>query len=133
MPLQFGTLLEEERPLGEAMRRGWRGRCPQCGHGRMFRSYLKVNDNCPACGLQLSMHRADDAPPYFTILIVGHIIVPLMLVLEQEFHPAEWVHMVLWLPLTLILSLTLLPRIKGTLIGLQWAKRMHGFGGHPDD
>lgn len=132
MPLQFGTLIEEDRPLGEAMRRGWRGRCPQCGRGRMFRSYLKVNDTCPECGLQLSMHRADDAPPYFTILIVGHIIVPLMLVLEQEVHPAEWVHMVLWLPLTLILSLTLLPRIKGTLIGLQWAKRMHGFGGHDD-
>jgi uncharacterized protein (DUF983 family) len=132
MPLQFGTLLEEERPVGEAMRRGWRERCPQCGHGRIYRRYLKVNDHCPDCGLELSGHRADDAPPYFTILIVGHIIVPLMLVLEQEVHPAEWVHMVLWLPLTLILSLTLLPRIKGALIGLQWAKRMHGFGGEVD-
>ena len=132
MPLEFGTLLEEERPVGEAMRRGWRERCPQCGRGRMYRSYLKVNDSCPDCGLELAGHRADDAPPYFTILIVGHIIVPLMLVLEQEMHPAEWVHMVLWLPLTLILSLTLLPRIKGALIGLQWAKRMHGFGGETD-
>ena len=132
MPLEFGTLLEEERPVGEAMRRGWRERCPQCGRGRMYRSYLKVNDRCPECGLELAGHRADDAPPYFTILIVGHIIVPLMLVLEQEMHPAEWVHMVLWLPLTLILSLTLLPRIKGALIGLQWAKRMHGFGGEAD-
>lgn len=132
MPLQFQSLLEEERPAGEAMRRGWRQRCPQCGQGRIYRSYLKVNDSCPSCGLALSGHRADDAPPYFTILIVGHIIVPLMLVLEQEMHPAEWVHMVLWLPLTLGLSLWLLPRIKGTLIGLQWAKRMHGFGGHDD-
>jgi uncharacterized protein (DUF983 family) len=132
MPLQFGSLLEEERPLGEAMRRGWRQRCPQCGRGHIFRRYLKVNDRCPECGLELSAHRADDAPPYFTILIVGHIVVPLMLVLEQEAHPAEWVHMVLWLPLTLVMSLTLLPRIKGALIGLQWAKRMHGFGGHDD-
>ena len=132
MPLQFGSLLDEERPVGEAMRRGWRQRCPQCGRGHIYSRYLKVNDRCPECGLQLSLHRADDAPPYFTILIVGHIIVPLMLVLEQEAHPAEWVHMVLWLPLTLILSLTLLPRIKGALIGLQWAKRMHGFGGEFD-
>jgi len=131
MPLQLGTLLEEERPMAEAMMRGWRRRCPQCGQGRMFAGYLKVNDHCPSCGLELSGHRADDAPPYFTILIVGHIIVPLMLLLEQQLHPEEWVHMVLWLPLTLGLSLWLLPRIKGVLIGLQWAKRMHGFGSEP--
>lgn len=97
----------------------------------MFGRYLKVDDHCSACGLELAGHRADDAPPYFTILIVAHIVVPLMLLLEQRAQPAEWVHLALWLPLTVLLSLWLLPRIKGALIGLQWARRMHGFGSEP--
>lgn len=128
-PLSLDDLME--RPMGDAMMRGWRMRCPACGQGRMFGRYLKVNDTCPSCGLEMSGHRADDAPPYFTILIVGHIIVPLMLLLEQHVQPPEWVHMALWLPLTLLLCLWFLPHIKGTLIGLQWARRMHGFGSEP--
>lgn len=120
-----------ERPTDKAMLRGWRRRCPRCGEGRIFGHYLKVEPHCAKCGLELSGHRADDAPPYFTILIVGHIIVPLMLILEQRYHPAEWVHMALWLPLTVILCLWLLPQIKGALIGLQWSRRMHGFGSEP--
>jgi len=120
-----------ERPLGQAMRRGFAKRCPQCGRGAIFDGLLKVKEHCPECGLHLAGHRADDAPPYFTILIVGHIIVPLALWLEQAHHPAEWVHYALWLPLTLLMSLWLLPRMKGALIGLQWAKRMHGFGSEP--
>ncbi len=111
--------------------RGWRGRCPDCGQGRIFGGFLKVQESCPQCGLRLDGHRADDAPPYFTILLVGHIIVPLMLLLEQKAQPPEWLHMVLWLPLTLILSLWLLPKFKGALIGLQFARRMHGFGSEP--
>ena len=99
---------------------------------RLFLRYLKVADQCPSCGEALHHHRADDAPPYFTILAVGHIIVPLMLMVEQRFEPAEWLHAALWVPLTVVLSLWLLPRIKGALIGLQWAMRMHGFGQHAD-
>ena len=120
-----------ERPTDTAMLRGLRRRCPRCGEGRIYGRYLKVEPHCASCGLELSGHRADDAPPYFTILIVGHIIVPMMLMLEQHFHPAEWVHMALWLPLTLLLCLWLLPHIKGALIGLQWSRRMHGFGSEP--
>ena len=119
-------------PVSTAIGRGLLGRCPACGKSHMFNGFLRVVAQCSNCAAPLGLARADDAPPYFTILIVGHIVVPLMLVLEQEAHPAEWVHMVLWLPLTLVMSLTLLPRIKGALIGLQWAKRMHGFGGHDD-
>lgn len=129
MPVSLDDLVE--RPTGQAMLRGWRKRCPQCGAGPLYGRYLKVNDECPSCGLELAGHRADDAPPYFTILIVAHVIVPLMLLLEQHAQPPEWVHMVLWLPLTVLLSLWLLPQIKGALIGLQWARRMHGFGSEP--
>ena len=63
-----------------------------------------------------------------TIFIVGHIVVPLLLWVEKGWHPDEWVHAVLWLPLTLMLVLVILPSMKGALIGLQWALRMHGFG-----
>lgn len=129
MMLQLGQ--SEERPMGEAMLRGWSRRCPECGKGRIYGRYLKVNEHCASCGLELAGHRADDAPPYFTIFIVAHIIVPLMLLLEQNYHPEEWVHMALWLPLTLGLALWFLPRVKGSLIGLQWARHMHGFGSEP--
>ena len=84
------------------------------------------------CGKELHHHRADDAPPYFTILIVGHVVVGGVLALEQAFAPADWVQAIIWLPLTVLLSMLILPRAKGALVGLQWALRMHGFGGVPD-
>ena len=100
------------------MLRGLRGRCPNCGEGRMFRAFLKVADHCPACGEALHHQRADDAPAYFVILIVGHIVVPLVLAVETAFAPSYWIHVALWLPLTLGLSLCLLQPIKGALVGL---------------
>ena len=114
------------------MLRGWRQRCPACGDGALYGKYLKVEPACAACGQELHHHRADDAPPYFTMLIVGHIIIGTLLAVERHYHPELWVHLALWGPATLLLSLWLLPRIKGTLIGLQWALRMHGFGAEPD-
>jgi uncharacterized protein (DUF983 family) len=109
------------------MLRGFGLRCPRCGQGAIFRSYLKVNDTCPSCGEELHHHRADDAPPYFTILIVGHVVVGGVLALERTAAPPGWVQAAVWLPLTLILTLLLLSRVKGALIDLQWALYMHGF------
>jgi uncharacterized protein (DUF983 family) len=80
--------------------------------------------SCRACGQEFEPFRADDAPAYFTILVVGHLIVPLMLMVEKQWIPALWVHAVLWLPLTFGLCLLLLPRIKGAVIGLQWGLNM---------
>ncbi len=111
---------------GLGLRRGLRLRCPACGDGALFASYLKPNPVCMRCGLRLDEFRADDAPPYFTILIVGHIVIPGMLLLEQIKHPPSWVHAVLWIPLTLVLTLLFLPRIKGAVIGFQWAQRIRG-------
>lgn len=87
----------------------------------MLRGYATMQSSCEACGLELEPFRADDAPAYFTIFIVGHLIVPSMLLLEQHLQPETWVHMAIWMPLTLILTLALLPRVKGAIIGLQWA------------
>ena len=121
------------RDTGLALRRGFMGRCPNCGEGHVFRAYLKVRDACEVCGEELHHQRADDAPPYLTILVVAHIIgfimVPVLTLYEDI---PFWVQATLWPGLVLVLSLTLLPRIKGALVGLQWALRMHGFGDHPE-
>ena len=118
---------DQPRDVGQAIWRGMLGRCPNCGKGAMFGRYLKVVDACAACGEELHHHRADDAPPYFTMLIVGHIVVGAVLAVEIEWHPALWLHLAVWTPVTIGLSLWLLPRVKGAIVGLQWANRMHGF------
>ena len=118
-----------DRPLGLAMRRGLAGRCPRCGEGRLFRAYLKVNDACPVCGEDFTPQRADDAPAYITILIVGHFVVA-GVVAAEDIWPNSPVLLAafVWAALGAGLSLLILPRIKGALIGYQWATRMHGFG-----
>lgn len=120
------------RQTGAAMLRGARGKCPACGRGKLFSSFLKVVHACDACGTELHHHRADDAPPYFTMLIVGHVVGGGVLTLEQQVAPSQMTHLLIWIPLTIVLSLALLTPIKGALIGLQWAQRMHGFGTGPD-
>ena len=132
VPLSSVVLRRDARSTGErsvllSLLRGARLSCPACGKGAMFRRYLKVADSCPACGEALHHHRADDAPPYFTIVIVGHVVVGLMLAVEMAYRPPLWLHAAIWLPLTLLLALLLLPPIKGALVGLQWALLMHGF------
>jgi len=121
------TLAKPERPLARSMARGARLKCPSCGNGGMFRSYLKVRETCSACGEELHHHRADDAPPYFTVFIVGHIVVPAILAVEMALAPPLWMHFAAWIPLTLAMTLLLLPMTKGALVGLQWSLRMHGF------
>ncbi len=118
----------QKRSAWLSIRRGFAGRCPACGEGRIFGRYLKVNAACPNCGEELHHHRADDAPPYATIFIVGHIIGTAML-LAEEFWPDApiWLHALIWPTLTAMLSLWFLPRVKGALIAHQWALRMHGF------
>lgn len=126
-PATASVEAEGERDLRRALRRGWRGRCPACGGGPLFDGYLKVRARCPACSQQLDRHRADDAPTWITILVVGHVVGPGMLTVWDLWNPPIWVHWVLWPTLALSLSLLLLPRFKGAIVGLQWAKRLAGF------
>jgi uncharacterized protein (DUF983 family) len=110
------------------MKTGFRMRCPACGEGQMFHRFLKVSDCCPHCGEELHHHRADDAPPYFTILVVAHVIGALMLFVEEHNDALDLrIHMVVWPVLTLLMVFWLLPRFKGALVAYQWALRMHGF------
>ena len=117
----------DKRNVGRAIWNGMKLRCPHCGKGHLFRSYLKVADKCDVCGEELFHHRADDMPPYIAILIVGHLIVGLMLELELHASIEPWIYLVTMVPAALILPLILLPSIKGAIVGLQWANRMHGF------
>lgn len=126
------SALPSPRPLLASLRHGLSGRCPACGRGRLFRAFLKVADACDRCGEEFHHHRADDAPAYFVILIVGHVVVPLALAVELAFAPPYWAHFLAWLPLTVILSLGLLQPVKGAIVAWQWAQRMHGFDDEPD-
>ncbi len=117
----------DRRPVFQSMVRGARLCCPSCGSRTLFSSYLKTSPACTTCGEELFHHRADDAPPYFTIFIAGHIILPLLMTVELLYEPPLWLHFTIWLPLTIILSLALLPVVKGAIVGFQWALKMHGF------
>ena len=120
--------VEIERNTKQSLLRGWRLTCPRCGEGHLFNGYLSVEDTCDACGQDLRHQRADDGPAYLTILIVGHIIAPLMLWVFTEYEPEPLVVASVFSVGAVALSLYLLPRLKGVIVGIQWAKRMHGFG-----
>jgi uncharacterized protein (DUF983 family) len=121
-------MLDEHQPLKPVLLRGWRGRCPRCGEGRMLHSYLKVNSTCPHCGQELFHHRADDGPAYLSILIVGHLMVPILLVIWETFRPQPIVLALAGSVIATVMALYLLPRFKGAMIAYQWAKGMNGFG-----
>ncbi len=122
-------MAEHDRDLGSAVVRGWRRRCPACGGGPLLDGYLTVRGTCLACGTELHHHRADDGPAWATILIAGHLMAPLMLSVFVAWRPEGWVMALGFSAAFVLLSLYLLPRLKGVFVGVQWAKRMHGFDG----
>ncbi|SFS02405.1 DUF983 domain-containing protein [Yoonia litorea] len=122
---------EFERPTGAAALRGLKRQCPNCGEGHMFASYLKVADTCPHCDEELFHHRADDGPAYLTILLVGHILGFVIHIMWVQFRPEPMTMATVLSVGAIALSLYLLPRMKGMVVGIQWARRMHGFG-RPD-
>ncbi len=121
------TTAKTNRSVWQAIWRGALMRCPHCDTGKLFRKYLKVADTCSSCAEELHHHRADDAPAYLTIFLVGHILVPPILMIEIWYQPAFWLQFLVWTPLLVVLTLILLPVVKGAVVGLQWALRMHGF------
>jgi uncharacterized protein (DUF983 family) len=125
--------LTEKRDVWQALKRGFRWRCPRCGEGKLFRAFLKVDNNCSVCGLDFTPHRADDLPAYLVIVIVGHLVVPTALIIETDYSPPVWLQLAIYLPVTLILSLALLQPVKGAVVGLQWALHMHGFDDNPPE
>lgn len=113
----------KDYPPVDPIRTGFAGRCPRCGGGRLFSGFLAVEGRCERCGLDYSFADAGDGPAVFVILIVGFIIVGLALWTEVSFSPPLWLHFVLWIPLTLIMSLAALRVAKGLLIVLQYRNK----------
>lgn len=110
-------------PPVEPIAAGLKGRCPRCGEGRLFQGFLTVAKTCGVCGLDYSFADAGDGPAVFVILIIGFVVVGLALWLEVNFGAPLWLHLILWIPLTLVLSLTALRLIKGVLITLQYRNK----------
>jgi uncharacterized protein (DUF983 family) len=110
--------------LATALGRGCAGRCPACGEGRLFSGFLRVASECNHCHAPLGSVRADDAPPYFTILIVGHIVIPGMLIMQKLADPPSWLLSVIFLPLTMILAVGLIRPVKGATVGLMLSFNM---------
>ncbi|MET4732753.1 uncharacterized protein (DUF983 family) [Thalassospira sp. MBR-102] len=106
--------------------RGFRRKCPNCGHGLAFGGYLKLRQECDCCAHPIGEYRCDDAPPYFTIFIVGHIVVGGALTMEQSIQPSMALQLSVWLPITVLLCLGFLPFIKGAVLGTQWAMKIKG-------
>lgn len=98
-------------------------RCPRCGEGALFEGFLKPVSRCESCGLDLSWAEATEGPAVFIILIVGFVIVGAAAAVEAMFHPAPFVHLLLWLPGTVILALALMRPLKATMVALQFHNR----------
>lgn len=131
--VRFEQTREVERPVGRSIKRGLLNTCPACGSGKLFGRFLKTVHACEACGERLDEHRADDFPPYIVVTIMGHIVLGGFMMTEMILPLSNWGHLAIWVPITILGSLGLMQPVKGGVIGLQWALRMHGFGGHVDE
>jgi uncharacterized protein (DUF983 family) len=98
-------------------------RCPRCGEGPLFTGFLKTVEHCESCGLDLSFAEGTEGPAVFIILIVGFVIVGAAAVVEALFHPPPFVHLLLWLPGVVILSLALMRPLKATMVAMQYHHR----------
>ena len=121
MPVTQPATPRPDRSIWIGVRRGLAKRCPVCGKGRLFSGFLKVSAQCDCCASDNTIYPSDDFPPYLTILVAGHVLVPLVFIVERTFAPPLWVQAAIWSPVTLALCLLLLPVMKGGTVGLCWA------------
>jgi uncharacterized protein (DUF983 family) len=113
--------MTEKSKIATGLRRGLGLRCPHCGEGRLFSGFLKVTEHCEACGADNTLYPADDAPPYLTLFLVGHLIVPFVFWMDKAWAPAMWVMFAIWLPLIAVVTIATLPYMKGAVVGFAWA------------
>lgn len=131
--IKYGANTPDKRPPVQSILRGIKGKCPACGMGKLFRAFLKPVDECSVCGEEIHHHRADDLPAYLVIFVVGHVLLTGYMLTETLFVLSPWAHLAIWIPLAVLAALLTIQPIKGGVIGLQWAYRMHGFGGDTDE
>lgn len=109
-----------EFPPVDPIKVGLQGCCPRCGRGKLFDGFLTLKPRCSACGLDYAFADAGDGPAVFVMLIVGFLIIGLALWFDSVFAPPVWLHALIWLPLTVIVSLLLLRKFKGIMVALQY-------------
>jgi len=113
----------EEITMRQAAGRGVLGRCPCCGKGQLFARYLKQVENCTSCGEDFAGLRTDDVAPWATIIVVGHVFLPLVLMLDLTHVMPLWAEMALWSGSLATLAMAVLPRAKGMMLGVLWQTR----------
>jgi uncharacterized protein (DUF983 family) len=119
-----GMIQPAALPLLQSLWRGARERCPDCGQGSIFYRYLKVSPACPRCGHDLDQYPSDDGPAYFTILLMGHVVVLPLLLFDFIWRAPVAVVAPLVLVILATATLLALPRVKGAVIGLLYALRV---------
>ncbi len=118
---------QPERSISQAIINGLRGNCPNCGETNLFQGFTTVKDSCDNCSQELSHHRADDLPPYLIIFIVGHVVLSVLMVSMKYDLFEMWTTAIGGSMIAVFMALALMRPVKGMVIGLQWALRMHGF------
>jgi uncharacterized protein (DUF983 family) len=113
--------MSDPSKISSGVRRGLSLRRPQCGEERLFSGFLKVSESCETCGGDNTVYPSDDAPPYLTLFLVGHLIVPFVFWMHKAREQALWVMFAIWLPLIGGLTLAMLPYMKGATVGFAWA------------
>jgi uncharacterized protein (DUF983 family) len=113
--------MAESSKIALGVRRGLTLRCPQCGEGHLFGRFLKVSAHCEACGADNTVYPSDDAPPYLTLILVGHLFAPLIFWLDDAWQPSVWLILSLSLPAIAAVTLAMLPYMKGAVVGFAWA------------
>ena len=114
--------MTEKSRIVTGVRRGLHLRCPNCGAGHLFNNFLKVSPRCEVCGADNTIYPSDDAPPYVTLVIVGHVFIPVVFWTEMAaWTPPIWLLLAFWLPLIAAVTIAALPHIKGAVIGYEWA------------
>ncbi|MCJ1962001.1 MULTISPECIES: DUF983 domain-containing protein [Novosphingobium] len=111
----------------EAALRAGRGRCPRCGEAHLFRKWLKPNESCASCGVDLTHQRADDFPAYIAMIVTGHLMAPIVIALSKDFALEPLAIFLIVIPLALAMMLGMLQPVKGAVIAAQWWFGLHGF------
>lgn len=120
-----------DRTTGQIILLGIKGKCPRCGQGKVFSSYLKIADQCPNCGLGLEGHDTGDGAVVPAMLLIGSLVVGMAAYVELSFEPPLWLHAVLWVPVIIGLTMTILQPLKGISIALQYKYRSTEETGKP--
>lgn len=99
---------------------GWKGLCPRCGKGRMFRGWLKLADRCESCGLEYGFANADDGPAFFALCVTAFPLIFVVVWVEVAYNPPWWVHVLTSVPILAIGCLATLRPFKGWLVASQY-------------